>query len=119
MKFRIFLFLIICTVVLPGCSKTKYLDEVEPYSALIGKNYELIVDCYVVEMFQTKDKSKYPIITCNTGIPGVGRPSLPRIVDRSNIGRVFGFLKIIGIVPKVNELTHQPIATVPNRCHFR
>lgn len=100
MKFRKLIFVIICIVVLSGCSKTTYLDEVEPYSALIGKRYKLVTDCFLVQHPKKKQQSKYPQIMCNVNIPGIGYSFLPLEVHSSDVGKLYGELKVLKILPK-------------------
>lgn len=105
MKFHKLILVVICIAVLSGCSKTTYLDETEPYSALIGKRYKLVTDCFLVQHPKKKHQSKYPQIMCNVNIPGIGYSFLPMEVSGSDIGKIYGIFKIINILPKGSTFT--------------
>jgi hypothetical protein len=87
-----------------GCTREKYIDKNDPLWDLVGAEYELITDCYVVEYHDPNVDLKGPMITCNINKPGIGSPELPLEVKKENIGRVYDSIKIIGIIPKGTQL---------------
>lgn len=100
MKFYKFLFLIICTVGLSGCSKIVYLNEVEPYSDMLNKRYKLVADCFIVQDLKKKYRSKYPQIICNVSVPGIGNSMFPRFASPNDIGKTYADLEVLEILPK-------------------
>ena len=81
-----------------GCSRLQDVKKGDPLWPLIGTKYTLVTDCYVVQYVESNDGLKGPILTCNIKKPGTGSPELPVAVKSDFIGRVYGSVKVIGIV---------------------
>ena len=89
---------------LAGCERVEDLDKNDPLRNLIGVKYETLVDCYVVNYSDKLPGASYPMITCNINKPGVGSPELPLEAKESNVGKDFGGVKVVGIVPSGSKL---------------
>lgn len=72
------------------------------YAHLFGKRYRTRVDLYLF-VFTPDSDDKY--LGRNSGGSGFLSRTLPAAVSRGNIGRTYGTLRIVDIVPAGSELT--------------
>lgn len=92
-------------VLSPGCSGESYLTETADYLPIKDVTYTLVTDCFIVQHSKASDRSKYPQINCNIGVPGLGNSFLPDVVDRKFIGRRFGDYQILGVLEAGQRFT--------------
>lgn len=97
--------IVILLVLLISCSEeVEYLNKVDPYSAYINREIELIRDCYLINALDSSNQSKYPQITCNSGIPGASDNRVPKNVSYEMIGETIGSIKVLDVIPRGSRL---------------
>lgn len=96
-------------------TKIAYVNGLDAYAHMPGREYILQVDCYVFAWRHRSLPTAHPLLGVNSPAVTASTPALPREVTRTNLEKSFPEVRLIDVIPKGTRFRVLSVRTEESR----